>query len=215
MYTDSASTLDQPVEAYWQQPAGKTVLTFGKFYVPFAQQEWQYESKLGMMAQWTGGRSSLAMSVNRNANLDSTNGYVSGSYKVAGDAEVGLSFGLGNGFSFDSIHDRGVAIDTNIGYAGWRLYGEYNHFSTRGSYNDFDYISGKLYYEKLGVWKPFVAAYSWDDHSGGFGSFKSTLCGVDYQASPKLGIEAAIATTSGKAVSWLQLHWTWEKTISR
>ena len=214
MYTDSETTLHQPVEAYWQAPAGKAVITVGKFWVPFAQQEWLYEAKPGIMARWAGARTSLTASANYNSNLHCPNVYIRGGYKVASDAELGLSYALGDGFCIDSIHERGIALDTTIGYAGWRLYGEYNHFDTHDSGNAFNYISGKLYYEKLGAFTPFVGVFSWNDRSDTFGQFRSTVYGLNYQVSPTLAIEGGVSSTSAGDVSWLQLHWNWQRTIS-
>jgi hypothetical protein len=211
LYTDPESTLNQPVEAYWQAPMGKAVVTLGKFWVPFAQQEWLYEAKPGIMAQWAGERSSLVASTNYNTDSSRQNLYFRAGYKAAEDAEFGLSVALGDGFCSGSVHRRGIAMDTTIGFAGCRLYGEYNHFSARESGNDFRYISGKLCYEKLKALTPFVGVYKWDDDSDTFGRFRSTVYGLEYQISPTLAIQGAVAATSDGDVSWLQLHWNWER----
>jgi len=215
LYTSSEAMCDQPVEAFWQMPAGKTVVTFGKYWVPFAQQEWLYEPKPGIMAQWTGGRMSVAASANYNTELNCPNAYMRAGYKLASDAELGVSFGIGNGFCVNSVHDRGFALDTNIGFGGFRLYGEYNRYAAREPGSVFEFLSGKLYYEKLGALKPFLASFSWDDASEEFGHFRSTVFGLDYQLSPTLGIQGAFSTTSDSPVSWLQLHWAYEKALDR
>jgi hypothetical protein len=75
----------------------------------------------------------------------------------------------------------------------------------------FRFAYGKLSYERLGPWKPFVARYQWDDGAEQMGRFRSTVYGLNFRATPQLSVEGAYAPTSDKNVSWLQLHWTWER----
>jgi hypothetical protein len=214
MYTCSDSTQNQPIEAYIQMPIGKATVTVGKYYIPFAQQEWFYESKPGVMAQWSGDKASLSLSTNYSLDSHKQFAYARGAYKVAEDAEIGLSYALGSGFCSESEFERGFAADANIGYKGLRLYVEYNLFSKPNAADRFSFVSGKLYYEKLGAWQPFVGSFTWQDDTDFFGSFRSTVVGLDYQATPSLALEAAVSTTSDSPVSWLQVHWTWEKSVS-
>lgn len=211
LYTGSNTATHQPLECYWQKPVGNATVTVGKFWVPFGQQEWLYESKPGISAQWSGAHSSLIASANYSTELHHALVYLRGGRKIGKDAEVGASFALGHGLCSGSVHDRAIGLDTIVGFAGFRFYGEYNGFGAHTSGNSFKYLSGKLYYEKLGVLKPFVAKYWWHDNSDTLGNFRSTLYGVDYQLNPSIGIEGAISNTSDGNVSWLQLHWSWEK----
>jgi len=213
LYTADDTTLDQPVEAYFQTPVGKSVVTVGKYWVPFAQQEWLYESKPGIMVGWDVKRLSLTASANYSEGLRRPVMYLRSGYKLSEDVQLGLSLALGRGFCSDSIHDRGMGLDATIGYKGWRFYGECNHFAAREPGNDFDYVSGKLCYEKLGRWAPFVGAYSWTDKSDTFGRFRSTVYGLAYHATPELDIESAVAPTSDGSVSWLQVRWSWQKSF--
>ncbi len=214
VYTAADTTLHQPVEAYWQRPLGKGVVTVGKFWVPLGQQEWLYEAKPGVSMQWAGERSSLIASVNLSTQQHRPLMYARGSHKVGSDAEVGVSFALGSGFCSDTVHDRGMSLDSTVGYKGFRFYGEYNHFGAGAVGNAFRFLSGKLYYENLGAWKPFVAQYWWHDGSESFGNFRSRICGVDYQVTGSLSLEAALAGTSDGNTTWVQMHWAWEKPFS-
>lgn len=211
LYTSADATVHQPVEGYWQRPLGKGTMTVGKFWVPMGQQEWLYEAKPGVSMQWTGERSSLIASVNLSTLQHRPLMYARGSHKIGNDAEIGLSFALGSGFCSNTIHDRGISLDSNIGYKGFRLYNEYNQFGAKTAGNAFGFLSGKLYYENLGAWKPFVAQYWWHDNSETFGNFRSKLCGIDYQVTPSLSLEAALAGTSDGNTTWVQMHWAWEK----
>ena len=214
LYTAADTALHQPVEAYWQRPVGNGVVTVGKFWVPLGQQEWLYEAKPGVSMQWAGERSSLIASVNLSTQQHRPLMFARGSHKIGSDAEIGVSFALGSGFCSDTVHDRGMSLDSNVGYRGLRFYGEYNHFGASTVGNAFRFLSGKLYYENLGAWKPFVAQYWWHDGSESFGNFRSRICGVDYQVTGSLSLEAALAGTSDGNTTWVQMHWAWEKPFS-
>jgi hypothetical protein len=215
LYTEKESGTNQPVEAYWKKPLGKSTLTVGKFYIPFAQQEWLYLAQWGAMTEWTSGRVSFSASANYNKNLDRPNFYAKGNYQVAEDAQVALSLAAGKGFCTDSSHGRGVALDTNVGFKGWRFCGEYNHYDAGTSGDAFDFLSGKLYYEKFGKWKPFIAKYWWKDDCGELGNFRSNVIGADYELSPWLTIQGAISDTSDGTVSWLQFTSRWHTPLFR
>jgi hypothetical protein len=64
LYRGRNSIVTQPVEAWYQRPLGKFSLTAGKFWVPFALQEWQYETKWGVQLQRTFGSTNVTGSVN-------------------------------------------------------------------------------------------------------------------------------------------------------
>jgi hypothetical protein len=51
----------------------------------------------------------------------------------------------------------------------------------------------------------------WNDAGGTFGRYRSTVYGMGYQITPTLVLESAIAPTSDRQISWMQLHWTWER----
>jgi hypothetical protein len=211
MYTGTSAAVEQPVEAWWQAPASKKAsVTVGKFWVPFAAQEWQYETKPGAMLNWQEGRNSVAFSANYNLHTHGMNGYWRAGRDLGHEAAVGLSFGLGRGLSYDSIHDKAWGLDATVAWNGFRLSGEYVGM-VRHSSDAFGSTFGKLQYEKLGAWKPFVSVYSWNDRSGQFGRFRSTVYGTAYQITPMLAVETAYAPTSNRRVQWLQLRWAWER----
>ena len=77
LYTASGTTFKQPVEAYYQLPmAGGGTLTAGKFYVPFATQEWESEAKYGVMYQKTQGAMNYSASLNYNFARETPNAYL-------------------------------------------------------------------------------------------------------------------------------------------
>ena len=210
MYTASDSALDQPVEAWYQMPAGNLSLTVGKFWVPFAAQEWQYETKPGVMVQWAKGASSLSASANYNRQTQGTNAYLRFGRSFGEDASVGVSLGAGKGLSYDSIHNRAVGLDGTYAWNGLRFNGEYVLLQRKSS-ERFHFGYAKLSYENLGKWTPFVARYTWKDKSDAFGEFDSTTFGLNYQLTSYLSVESAYAATSDKGVQWVQLHWAWER----
>jgi len=214
MYDDYPEQYSGPIEAYYQRRIGSASVTFGKFWVPFAQQEWMYNPQWGAMASWSLGRASLTASANKNENRHRLNAYFRGAYAITDQIEIGASAALGRGFHFDCIHDRGYALDTTISCSNFRFCGEYNYFTAKESDNEFEYLSGKLFYEKWERVTPFVQKFWWADKSEAFGDFHSTVAGVDWQITPELGVQAATAPTSAGDVSWLQVHWAWELPIA-
>lgn len=201
---------DQPAEAWYQFPAGKTSVTVGQYWVPFAAQEWEYENKPGAMLQWSRGPWGLSLSANQNLHTGRPNGYMRLSHALGENNAIGLSVGGGKGMSFNSAHNRGWGFDATYGYRGVRFSTELLQMQAPGSRN-FRFLWTKLGYEKLGPWKPYVSWYNWDDRAGQLGHFQSTVLGMAYKVNSNLAIEGAVANTLRKNVGWMQMHWTWEK----
>ncbi len=209
IYTGPQSTVNQPLEAWYQKPMGRLTATAGKYYVPFALQEWEYETKPGLMLQTERGPYGVALSVNYDENTHNGNAYARASRSFGEGNSVGVSLGAGRGLSYGSIHNRGLAFDATIARRGWQLLSEYMILKRRSS-DRFRFGFARLSYENLGRLKPFIAHYSWDDASGAFGTFRSNSAGLGYELSPNLIIEGGYSATSDKNIAWGQLHWTWE-----
>lgn len=209
LYNGSNTAIRQPVEAYYQRPIGRLTATVGKYWIPFAQMEWEYETKPGLMLQWEGKASNLVASLNYNQNINTSNAYLRYGRKLGKNTDIGVSLGAGKGLSYDSAHNRALGLDFVHGWRGLRFSGEYFVMQNRSS-DRFTFGCAKVSYEKLGRWTPFVHYNAWKDKSEELGRFRSTTFGMDYQLTPLLTIEGAFAATSGKGVSWLELHWMWE-----
>ncbi len=209
MYTGSGTSYHQPVEAWWRIPAGKVSVTLGKVWVPFGLQEWQYETKPGMMLQWANGPYTVAASANYNENTRRPNAYLHASRAFGSAVTLGASLGAGRGLTYDSVHGSAWGVDATAVALGWRLSGEY--LDCRHDSGSFRFGFGKLQCERLGAWKPFVAGYSWSDRAGDFPTFRSAIGGVDFQVNPNLSLEAAYAATHSQGAWWAQAHWNWER----
>lgn len=209
MYTGAGTTLNQPVEAYWQKTMGQTSVTVGKFWLPFGAQEWEYETRPGVMFQWSGGPHALALSTNYNTTTHRINAYAHGSRSFGQSASLGISVGGGRGLTYDTPHDLMWGVDGMASYRGWRLTGEYVGALSGG--RGFQFTTAKLAYERLGAWRPYVGLYSWNDHSGALGAFSSHVYGLQYQLTGATAVEMAVAPTSQKHTYWLQIHTAWER----
>jgi hypothetical protein len=207
MYTGSSSALHQPVEAWWQTPAGSLSVTVGKFWVPFALQEWQYETKPGVMLQWA-GPIGVTAAVNQNTMTRAANGYLRLSRALGNDCEVGISGAIGRGLSYDSLHDRAWGVDGTFVWRGWQFTTEF--LELQHAIGRFGFGFGRLSYEDLGMWRPWVGLYQWNDAVGEFGRMRSTAYALGFQATKFMLIEAGYAATSAKGVTWLQAHFAWE-----
>lgn len=221
LYTGPNRTVTQPVEAWYRWAPGRDIrLTVGKFWVPFAAQEWQYETKPGAMVSWARGPYNLALSLNRNETTRGLNGYLRAGRVWGETGGLGVSLATGRGLSYNSVHDRGWGVDATVALGGgFRVSAEYEALRAAGgggadpSANAaFRFGYAKLAYENGGRWLPFVAHYDWRDRAGELGALRSTVYGLGYQITPGLTLEGAFAPTSAaRTVSWAQLHWTWER----
>lgn len=214
LYTGPESTVDQPVEAWWRTPLGKSGVsaTIGQYWIPFAAQEWQYESKPGVMLSASRRAWDLSLSANYNRRTQSANTYARLGRRFGDAGVIGVSYGLGRGLSYNTDYDTAWAVDGTYAWRGWRISSEYDQMRGGGTSDPFYFAYGKLAYENLGAWKPFIGRYVWDDKgSGAFGDFRSTVYGLSFQATRTLTLEGAYAPASSKDVTWLQLHWVWER----
>ncbi len=207
LYRRPNATLRQPNEAWYQIPQGQTKITLGKYYVPFAIQDWQYEPKWGAMAQRAFGTSDISASLNIDPMTDKPNLYTRLGHNLSENVNVGASFAFGRGISYGTDQNKMFGLDLTASWRGFQLLSEIVDLRRRSSDRLF-FVGNKLTYENLGKWKPFVSRHSWNDRSGNYGSFRSTTLGVDYQLSSTITVEAAYAHTSQQNVRWLQLHWT-------
>lgn len=212
-YTSAGITVQQPVEAWWQRPIGKARLTVGKYYVPFAQQEWEYETKPGAMLQWSRGADAWTVSTNYERSMKTANTYVRLVHTVSSTVALGFSAGAGKGFSFGSSLDRGLGVDGTVSWKNLQFVGEFDRMQGPSSHQ-FDFGFGKLSYNGPSPWKPFVGIYSWGDNDGTFGRYQSGVVGLGYRLTSNITLEGGYAPNAqeaGKPASWLQVHTTWEK----
>jgi hypothetical protein len=208
--TNAERIFDEPVEAWWLIPAGSATLKLGKYFVPLAAQEWEYETKWGAMLQGSRSGFDTTLSANYNKHAHRMNGYARVARSVGSDASVGLSVATGRGLAYGTTHDFAWGVDASAAVGGWRVATELLRLGRRASDNAY-FAFAKVGYEKLGAWQPWLGIYAWNDESGDMGRFRSTVYGLNYTVSDGLALEGAVAPTSDGRVSWLQLHWTWEK----
>jgi hypothetical protein len=211
LYNGSVSNLDQPVEAWYQRPVGKYTITAGKFYVPFAIQEWQYETKWGGMVSGKLGNADFSTSLNHNHTTDSLNYYGRIAKSFGDNVTLGFSAGGGKGFSFDSSHNKGIGIDASLKWRGFQLDSEYTALQRKSSADRFQFAHAKLSYTELGKFTPYIARHTWFDRAGELGNYNGSTAGVAYQITPGLSVEGAYARTYGQSVRWIQLHYTVER----
>jgi hypothetical protein len=210
LYGSAVPTVHQPVEAWYQKPVGKFNVTAGKFYVPFELQEWQYETKWGVMLQRSQGAYDFSGSLNYNFNLDEPNAYFRVARRFGSTATVGLSLGAGRGLSFDSVHNKALGLDATFSYKGFQLISSYMGLRSGSSADDFNFGFAKLSYTRLGRFTPFVSRHRWVDDSGDLDSFRSTTLGLTYQLTRRVALDTAYSAIPNKRVLWGQVHWVQE-----
>lgn len=208
MYNAKGTPLRQPVEAYYQTSMkGGASLTVGKFYVPFANYEWEYEPKYGMMMQKSFGRMTYTGSMNYNFNRKTPNAYLHMSHQAGPATTVGLSAGGGKGLFSNSSHVFALGMDMNHDFGGVQFSSEYSFAG--GINGPFQFVYGKLALTRMGKFVPYVGAYYWRDTAQEFGQFSSALVGMGYKLTPSFALEGAYARASGRNVFWFQSHVTY------
>ena len=206
MYTTRGVTVKQPVEAFYTRQAGQAgALTLGKYFVPFAGYEWEYESKWGAMLSGQRGLTQYAASLNWNPTLHAANGYLHLARNFGPRTTVGVSGAWGRGLMNNSSHNAAFALDLAHSFKGFQFNSEVDvAHSANGA---FAFGFGKLTWTRGGRWAPFVGMYSWRDDAGEMGAFHSVVAGTAYQVAPHLTLEAGIGQTGKRSGAfWLQSH---------
>lgn len=213
MYNGSTA-FEQPVEAWWKQPLKKTggSVTLGKFYVPFALQEWEYETKWGGLYEREFGSSTLAAALVYNRPLEKANGYARFGRQINKNINVGVSLAGGRGLTFDTVHDKAIGLDLTAEYGDWGLSAEY--MGARGnSAERFRFGWVRLNYSGWEKFKPFVSRFDFEDTTGALGTFRSYSAGAAYALRSDLALESGYAVATGRNIWWAQIHWTPERKI--
>lgn len=211
---NGSTGFDQPVEAWWKQPlkGNNGSVTLGKFYVPFALQEWEYETKWGALYEGEWKDNTLGAAVVYNRNVDHANGYARFGHNFNEHFNVGASLALGSGLTYDSVHNKAAGVDLTASSGDFQLLGEY--LAARGNAAQrFRFGWARLNYNKWEKFKPFVARYDYKDTTGTLGTFRSYVAGAGYALRPSLQLEGGYAVATGKDIWFAQIHWTPERKI--
>ena len=204
----SEALYKQPVEAWVKQQVGAGSVTVGRFFTPFGQQEWQYESREGV--QWESR--ALTLALQSNTTTKRTNGYLRAPLSSTEDTQLGLSLAVGKGFSYSSSFDQGVGLDATLTRGAWKLRSEIDRFSGAQKAR-FEFAFGSVSYQRLpsGL-EPFVSYYHWRDTSTAqdLGNYHTLIGGVTAPVGPHLSLEAATAREGSRQNTWLQFHFTRE-----
>ena len=212
LYRGPSRVVKQPVEAWYQKPVGKFTATVGKYWVPFALQEWQYETKYGVQIQRALGASDFAGSVNYDRIKHRPNVYFRAGRNFSDRANAGISVAGGEGLSYGSLHNKAIGLDASLQSKNFKLFSEFVAMQRRSS-DRFIFFYSKLVYDKYSRFKPFLAYYKWNDKSDAFGDFRSVAYGATYAIRPDLLVEGGSALTADKTIYWVQLHLLLERNL--
>jgi hypothetical protein len=206
LYTASGTTLRQPVEAYYQLPAGKGSLTIGKYYVPFAAQEWEYEPKYGLMYTTASGSMTYVTSLNYNFNRNTPNLYFRAGKQFTKRTSLGMSLGGGRGLFTDTNHGMALGLDLSHDMGGVLLTSEYD--LAVGPSGPFHFLYAKATLTRLGSFAPYAGFYYWHDEAHELGNFNSLLLGMSYKLTRNLALEGGYARGKERNILWFQSHTT-------
>ncbi len=214
---NGSTSFDQPIEAWWKQPlksnnSTKSSVTLGKFYVPFALQEWEYETKWGALYEGEWNATTLGAAMVYNRNVDHANGYARVGHNFGERLNVGISLATGSGLMYDTVHDKAIGVDLTGSAGDWEVLAEY--MGARGTAAQrFRFGWARLNYNKWQRFKPFAARYDYKDTTGAFGTYRSYVAGASYALRPDLQVEGGYAVATGKNIWFAQIHWTPERKV--
>jgi hypothetical protein len=215
-YNGSVPGFDQPIEAYVSRPFGKTTFTAGKFYVPFELQEWQYQTQYGFQAARDLGKgASVIAALTYNRRRDTPNAYLRYA-RSFGPAALGLSLGGGRGFSFDTDHNRGAALDFTLEKKRLRLESavllaqKSASSSKSGSSSQFSFAFARLNYQLDAKTRVYLARHSWSDRLDQQGQGHFSTLGAVYRLNKNLALEGAVSRSGElkRNINWIELHYT-------
>lgn len=212
LHNGQAALLHQPLEAYFQMPVRSSTLTVGKFFVPFGVQEWEYESKTGVMLQKSTPRWDHALAATYNSSTKRSNYYMRHAFKSGESTSVGVSLAKGEGWTYNSSHRSGWGGDVSHSFGKWQGLAEF--LKCHGDSGDMDFAFVKLTYTGGKRLTPYVGFYRWSDEAEELGDFRSAVVGATYQLTRLLSVEGGYADTmsadtSDKGRWWLQLRLQW------
>ena len=204
VYTGSDRSTRQPVECLWRKSADAGTLTLGKHYVPFGQQEWEYETRWGGMLEVGIGDTAVALSLSHNPDTQAVNTTVRLSRKVGAGVEVGLSAAAGRGWSYSTSHSAGYGLDAMAELGRLTLTGEC--LVADGSQGRFTFGFVKAMAEVKSGWRPYVGAYYGHDEADEMGDLRSGVVGIEIDVTPNLMVEPGLGRASGRNVWWVTAH---------
>ncbi|MBM3495388.1 MAG: hypothetical protein FJX72_13860 [Armatimonadetes bacterium] len=200
-YTGRDRTTKQPVECWWRRPVGSGAITFGKHYVPFAQQEWEYETRWGAMAEADLAGAALSLSATHNPDTSALNATIRVAREMAEGFEVGLSVGAGRGWCYSTSHSSGYALDAVAELGPVTLTTE--ALIADGPNGRYTFAFGKAMTEARPGWRPYLGAYYGHDTADEMGELRSAVIGMEIDAGPNLMLDPGYGRASGRHVWWL------------
>jgi hypothetical protein len=212
VYNGSVSNFDQPIEAYVSKAYHGINFTTGKFYVPFELAEWEYETELGVQAARDWGKNgSLMTAVTLNRNRDAANGYFRYARSI-GIATVGVSLGAGQGFSYDTDHNQGVALDLTLEKGRFSLGSSVFTARKIGIDSDFQFAFARLNYSLHPKTDLYISRHSWSDRLDQQGNGHYSTLGAVFRLNKNLALEGGIAHSGelDRNIRSIQVHYTVE-----
>jgi hypothetical protein len=201
MYVGRDRTTKQPVECWWRHPAGSGSVTLGKHYVPFAQQEWEFETRWGAMAEADVKGAALTCSATHNADTSALNATVRVGREVSDGVEVGLSAAAGRGWCLSTSHSRGYGVDAVAEIGKLTLTTE--GLVAEGPAGRYTFGFVKAMAAPCPTCRPYVGLYYGHDTADEMGELRSAVIGVELDAGPYLMVEPGYGRASGRNVWWL------------
>ncbi len=159
-----------------------------------------------------GKNGSLTAAVTLNRQRNTPNGYLRYARSV-GLATVGVSLGAGRGFSFDTNHDQGGALDLTVRKGRFTLESSVLLALQRGVDSRFRFAFARLNYQANARTEFYLSRHSWSDRLDEQGNGHFSTAGAVFHLNKNFSLESAIARSGelDRNIRWIQLNYTVEQ----
>jgi hypothetical protein len=207
----SGATYAPVVEAWAEKVVGNTTVRVGRFFAPFATQEWEYESKDGVQWSREQGGAGASLSFVRDRNTKQNALYVRMFGVAMRKATLGLSVATGKSVSYGA-YKQGFGLDFTKATDSGTFRADWEHFME--SKNDsFNFAFARYDYTKHATLHPYLARYDWSQKGavGSGGSYHASTLGVQYVLPKNLTLDVGRVFEGKRNRNYVQIAWnaTW------
>jgi hypothetical protein len=208
----SGATYAPIVEGWAERIIGKGTVRVGRFFAPFATQEWEYESKDGVQWSHEGGDSGVNLSLVRDRNTRQNALYGRVFQGVAHNTTMGLSLATGKSVSYGA-YTQGMGLDFTKTTSSGTFRADWEHFRDSSSEN-FNFAFARYDHTKHAILHPYISRYDWSQKGsvGSGGSYHASVLGIQYILPKNLTLDAGRVFEGKRNRNYVQITWnaTWQ-----
>lgn len=202
MYLGPNRVESQPAEFWYRRGSSDRHWTFGKHYVPFGLQEWEYETRWGGMFESLRGPTKVSVSASFEETTQAVVMMARLAREVGGNSTLGVSAAGGRGWSYGTSFSRGYGMDITTTADKLTLTGELLEGRSRQERFRFAFVRAS--WQATEDLCPFLAWYHVRDSGQEMEPLRSIVLAVEYDVNSTLTIEPGVGRANGRSVWWVQ-----------